>query len=102
MDEADVARLEIYTVEEREEDSAICIVRCVGGVVRVGQRLALEPNVSLSPENPDLTLGSITRYEKRIDFIDPPHNAKVHLSGRAVDSLERGVIITAVTTNDLR
>ncbi|MFG2815084.1 hypothetical protein [Streptomyces sp. NPDC048410] len=82
MDSA--AKLQIYSVEERSLDTAVCVVRCVGGIVRVGQEFGAH-----------LTLDRIIRYDQAVDFMDPPHGAQVRLSGAGVRELEKGVIITA-------
>ncbi|MFE1314313.1 hypothetical protein [Streptomyces sp. NPDC058755] len=81
------ARLQIYSVEERDGATATCIVRCVGGVVRVGQRFGVGPD--------KVTLKGILCYERPVDFVDPPHSAKVWLTGRSVGLLEEGSVITA-------
>lgn len=79
------ARLQIYSVEPTNLTSAVCVVRCVGGIARVGQEYA-------GP----MTLNSILRYGKAVDLLDPPHSATVCLSGAGVGGLERGVVITAL------
>ncbi|MDN3265453.1 hypothetical protein QWJ26_37755 [Streptomyces sp. CSDS2] len=85
------ARLSIHSVEEREATAAVCIVRCVRGAARTGQRFAVEPY-----DAPTMTLEEILRYERPVAFVDAPHNAKVRLTGEAVGMLVRGAVITAV------
>lgn len=83
-------RLQIYSVEERGAAYATCIVRCVGGIARTGQRFNAAAD---SPgEEVSITLDKIIRYGRTVDFIDPPHNAKVEFSGPGVIVLTRGVI----------
>jgi hypothetical protein len=47
-----------------------------------------------------LILDWINRYERLVDFIDPPHSAKVHMSGEVVGTLERGMTLTAITVGE--
>ncbi|MEU7559219.1 hypothetical protein [Streptomyces eurythermus] len=61
------------------------------GVARTGQRFAVEPY-----DAPTMTLEEILRYERPVEFVDPPHNAKVRLTGEAVGMLGRGTVVTAV------
>ncbi|MFF7384395.1 hypothetical protein [Streptomyces griseoluteus] len=79
------ARLQIHSVEHEGFDKAVCVVRCVGGSARVGQEYA-------GP----MTLDLILRYGKEVELVDPPHNAKVWLSGAGVRTLEPGAIVTAL------
>ncbi|MGC4999323.1 MULTISPECIES: hypothetical protein [unclassified Streptomyces] len=89
VQELDAARLQIHSVEQRSVDTAVCVVRCVGGIARVGQEFA-------GP----MILDRIVRYKEEVCFLDPPHSAKVMLSGAAVRVLEGGVVITAARTGD--
>lgn len=95
MDEDFTARLQIYSVEEKGTTTAVCIVRCVGGVARTGQHFAYPEDVGGSGSRSPMTLDWILRYEEPADCLEPPHNAKVQLSGDGIDELRRGVIITA-------
>ncbi|BDH07042.1 hypothetical protein [Streptomyces seoulensis] len=95
MDELDAARLQIYSCEPDGPEAAICIVRCVGGIVRVGQDLYFSASTSGVDVNSPMRLNGIIRYEKQVDFVDPPNSAKVYISGVGVARLEHGVIITA-------
>jgi hypothetical protein len=88
--------LQIYSVEERDAVSATCVVRCVGGVVRVGQRFGVGPDGGTRAGAPLVSLEGILRYERPTDSVDPPHSAKVHLTGEGVALLEEGWVITAV------
>jgi hypothetical protein len=87
---ADVGRLQVHEVEEKGDASAICIVRCVGGTPRTGQKFTTEKNPGVIPGSSTVTLESIIRHNKEMDFIDPPHNARVRLSGEVL-FLWRGV-----------
>ncbi|MDQ1048250.1 hypothetical protein QFZ76_006486 [Streptomyces sp. V4I2] len=100
MDDATVGKLQIYSVEERGVSSATCIIRCIGGVVHTGEHFSIEsdtpPNAAMAP----IILDWINRYEQLVDFIDPPHSAKVQLSGKAVVGLERGVTLASIGADD--
>ncbi|WP_329029045.1 hypothetical protein [Streptomyces sp. NBC_01423] len=96
MDDRTAGKLQIYSVEERGNGAATCVVRCVGGVVRTGQRFGAVPDADEAEAARGLlVLHRITRYEKDMDFIDPPHSATVRLLGDGVDFLKKGVILTA-------
>ncbi|MFI1365784.1 hypothetical protein [Streptomyces griseochromogenes] len=95
------AKLRIHSVEERDAQAATCIVRCVGGVVRVGQRFGVgsaddTKGGGTEGGSPLIALAWILRYERPVDFVDPPHSAKVRLTGEGVGLLEKGIVITAV------
>ncbi|WP_265568442.1 hypothetical protein [Streptomyces hygroscopicus] len=98
MDEIDTGKLQIYSVEERGDATATCIVRCVGGIVRTGQQFGVGSTLNPTRDPSVITLVWIKRYEQLMEFIDPPHNAKVHFVGAGASALERGVTITAITT----
>jgi hypothetical protein len=94
-------KLQIYSTEERGADFAICIVRCVGGVVHSGFRFLIESTDDAeNAASPTLSLDWIKRYDRMMDFIDPPHSAMVRLSGKSVSLLERGVILTTASADD--
>lgn len=87
--------LQIHSVEERDSRSATCIVRCVGGVVRPGQRFGVE-SADPSGGSSHLLLEWIECYGHRMDAVEPPYSAKAHLSGDGVSCLEEWVGITTV------
>ncbi|NUK04319.1 hypothetical protein HRW23_13800 [Streptomyces lunaelactis] len=90
------SRLQIYAVEAAAESGGICIARCVGGVVRVGQVFTHECPSGASVTDLRLTLDRIERYVGQyVDFFDPPHAARVHFSGTSTSALARGDIITS-------
>ncbi|MBB4715637.1 hypothetical protein BJ965_005519 [Streptomyces luteogriseus] len=93
MHDHNPGKLQIYAVEETEPLSATCIVRCVGGLVRSGQRFTVESADGNSGESFHVTLDWIERYGHRVDSFDPPHNARVHLSGSGVSLLKEGLTI---------
>jgi hypothetical protein len=93
--EAHAAQLQIYSVEEESAASVVCVVRCVGGVVHWGQEfrsLACDKPVKLRPV---IIVDWIRRYERSIELLDPPHSAKVRLTGEGVQELKKGDIIAA-------
>ncbi|MEU9922257.1 hypothetical protein AB0H51_13360 [Streptomyces griseoluteus] len=83
------ARLQIHSVEHEAFDKAVCVVRCVGGSARVGQEYA-------GP----MALDLILRYGMEVELVDPPHTAKVWLSGAGVRTLERGAVLTALRSGE--
>ncbi|USQ83237.1 immunity 50 family protein [Streptomyces phaeoluteigriseus] len=97
MDDTASGKLQIYSVEEEDPKGATCIVRCVGGRVRAGQRFEVDRDVDATADTPPLMLDWINRYERPVDFIGPPHSAKVHLSGEGVATLTRGCILSSVS-----
>ncbi|MEU9988516.1 hypothetical protein AB0E10_17310 [Streptomyces sp. NPDC048045] len=49
-----------------------------------------------------VSLEGSLRYERAVDFVDPPHTAKARLTGEAVARLEEGIAITAVVNTPPR
>ena len=90
-------KLQIYSVEDRGPTHATCVVRCVGGVARTGHRFTTNSAPDSLGENISITLTRIIRYGETVDFVDPPHNAKVDFSGEGVSVLERGVSVVSRT-----
>ncbi|MFF3687617.1 hypothetical protein [Streptomyces sp. NPDC002187] len=77
--------LQIHTAEPVAPGVVECVVRCVGGLVRVGQRY----------EAGRFTVDWIKSYGRRVDQIPPPYSAKVQLSGAGVEELRDRVVILA-------
>ncbi|UFR02615.1 hypothetical protein KBP30_16130 [Streptomyces sp. Go40/10] len=90
------ARLRIHSVADRGATAVTCVVRCVGGVVRVGQRFGVGPGAGTGDDAPLVALEGILRYGRPVDFVDPPHSAQVRLTGDAVAMVAPGHVITAV------
>ncbi len=88
-------KLQIYSVESIGPANATCIVRCVGGIARTGRRFNVNTVAHSSEAIAPLVLEEINRYGRTVDFVDPPHNAKVLLSGKGVSALARGVILVS-------
>ncbi|MEV2203112.1 hypothetical protein [Streptomyces fradiae] len=92
---ADSEMLQVYSVDTASDRSGTCIVRCVAGVVRIGDVFT---TVEDSPTTATtlLSVEKIERYhEVFVNSFDPPHAAKVHFSGPGVKSLKRGDILIA-------
>jgi hypothetical protein len=100
MADSTAGKLQIYEVEERTATAVTCIVRCVAGVVRTGQHFSIDSDACSNMIAAPLILDWINRYERLVDFIDPPHGAKVHISGEVVGTLERGATLTAITVGE--
>ncbi|WP_139140478.1 hypothetical protein [Streptomyces thermolilacinus] len=92
---ADPEMLQVHAVENATDHSGTCIVRCISGVVRIGDVFTTAEN-SPNTATTLLSIEKIERYrEVFVDFIDPPHAAKVHFSGPGTGSLEHGDILIA-------
>ncbi|MEV8227709.1 hypothetical protein AB0P41_16925 [Streptomyces sp. NPDC079167] len=87
--------LQIYEVEYGDDHGGVCVVRCLGGVVRTGQ-VFLAPTATTEPA-PAVTLTTtrIECYGREVPFLDPPHTARVTLSGGPVAGLARGTVLSA-------
>jgi hypothetical protein len=77
--------LNVEYVESTLEGAAMCVVRCLAGVAEPGLRLTVKTDSSV-----DLQLDWIKRYERLVDILDPPHNAKIQVSGRGSETLGKG------------
>lgn len=99
-DEKALAKLQICSVEEIQPLVATCIIRCVGGIVRPGQKFDVGASVDSPCEGFRVSLDLIERYGYRVDFIDPPNNARVHFKGDGVSLLARGITISSVNRSN--
>lgn len=93
------SRLQIYSMEEASESRGICIARCVGGVVRVGQTFTPGGAPGTASVDLSVTVTRIERYGRAVGFFDQGHAARVHLSGSSVSALARGTIIVRTATS---
>ncbi|GGV66310.1 hypothetical protein GCM10010228_18860 [Streptomyces massasporeus] len=93
MRDRESGKLQLYAVEEMQTLSATYIVRCVGGRVHTGRRFTVESADGRSGEGFHVELDWIDRYGQYVEFVDPPHNARVHLSGSGVSGLRKGLTI---------
>lgn len=96
MTDSEHARLQIYAVEASSPTGVICIVRCVGGIARAGQIFGVESATDAAGVGlGHVVLDRIDRYGRHVDFFDPPHSARVALSGGGVAALSKGVVISS-------
>ncbi|MGA4955839.1 hypothetical protein [Streptomyces lavendulocolor] len=95
------SRLQVDSVEEAGERGGTVIVRCVGGLARVGQTYTLEEGAGSGTGAPHFVLNRIERYPGVfVDVFGPPHAARVHVSGASPASLSRGVVIISKDDGD--
>ncbi|MEU7552535.1 hypothetical protein AB0B01_09260 [Streptomyces sp. NPDC044571] len=83
-----IAELQVYEVEEADVSGGVCIVRVIGGVARPGQVYAAG--------GMRLRLTSIEAWGGPREQVDPPHAARVHLTGPMVALLADGQVLTCV------
>ena len=88
MDESELDKLQIYSVEQDSPDGGVCIARVIGGIVRTGQSFVLE-------EGDDPRRFTVDRIEKGrpVEFMDAPHSVLVHLSGGPLTRLLLGDVL---------
>ncbi|MFG2590170.1 hypothetical protein [Streptomyces sp. NPDC048438] len=88
--------LQIYEVEYGDDLGGVCIVRCLSGVARAGQPFR-SPAASAGPAPAGpLTVTRIECYGREVAFLDPPHTARVTLSGGPTAGLAKGTVLSAV------
>lgn len=63
--------------------------------MRAGQRFSVDNAGDDSAAGPQVMLEWINRYGSSVDFVDPPHNAKVHFIGEGASLLRGGLIIAS-------
>jgi hypothetical protein len=89
--------LQIHSVEVCGPGEAVCVVRCVGGVPRVGHEFSVPAASGGAQEFLPVTLECIERYANVfVEFFGPPHAARVRLSGPGAPELIPGVTICSV------
>ncbi|PZT78048.1 hypothetical protein DNK56_26155 [Streptomyces sp. AC1-42W] len=88
--------LQISSVEERGAGTAVCVARCVGGVVRAGADFEVRlPDGAAGGAPVVLRLDRIERDGQTAESLHPPYGATVRVSGDGVDLLKKGVTLTA-------
>jgi len=87
------ARMQIYAAEGTTDRDRVFIVRCVGGIVRVGRTFVPDRSDETLPTDLRVTLTGIERYRRSVGSFDPPHTARVTLTGPSADALVRGSVI---------
>ncbi|MER5306846.1 hypothetical protein ABT034_03460 [Streptomyces sp. NPDC002773] len=90
MNVPEADELQIYRVVEHGPDGGICVVRCVGGVLRPGQVYTARGLTGT------VRLDRVEKYGRPVEFIDPPHSALIHLSGGVLDQLRYGDVLVAL------
>lgn len=58
-----------------------CVVRCLDGVVRVGDCVVAGELGDGSRVQLECNVVGIDRYGRNVDFVDPPHSARITLDG---------------------
>ena len=97
MNRREPGSLQIYEVESADDLGGVCLVRCIGGVVHTGQVFLLrDADGGPTPES-GVTLTRIERYGRSVDVLDPPHTARLTLTGRGVPALGRGSVISSTS-----
>ncbi|MET9671784.1 hypothetical protein ABZY68_01640 [Streptomyces sp. NPDC006482] len=90
MDETELGKLQIHSVEQDSPDGGVCIARVIGGIVRTGQSFVLEER-----DDPQrFTVDRIEKYGRPVEFMDPPHSVLVHLSGSPLTGLRFGDVLS--------
>lgn len=90
MNTSEAGELQIHTVVEHGPDGGVCVVRCVGGVLRPGQVFAARGLTGT------VRLDRVEKYGRSLEFIDPPHSALIHLSGGPLVQLRYGDALVSV------
>jgi hypothetical protein len=93
-----VNRLQIYSLEQHDQQGATYIVRCIGGTARVGQVYVAEAAEDAEGETASerLLLTQIERYRQPVKFFGAPHTAMVYLSGGGGSGLPKGSVLANV------
>ncbi|MFJ5304862.1 hypothetical protein [Streptomyces sp. NPDC088350] len=90
------ARISIEGIEEAAVDRALCVVRCVEGVVSPGDMFDTATSADGANGRVALLVTRIWRYGRPVELLDPPHSAKVELAGEGTLSLS-GVTHLTIT-----
>jgi hypothetical protein len=86
--------LKVESVDSQADGEADVVVRCLRGTLRVGQEVRITDAEGGSASGPaPLTVRTIWRYGKTVDFLDPPLSGKLELVGE-VDAIGVGSLIT--------
>ena len=74
--------LDVESIQSSSTSRTRCVVRCLQGALVEGQGLwAVDENGERIPSATPLVVVEMWRYERRVDLVDPPHNALVVLDG---------------------
>ncbi|MFG2293308.1 hypothetical protein [Streptomyces sp. NPDC048603] len=88
-----ITEVQVYSVEEADGAGGVCVVRCVGGVARVGQLYAAGES--------RIVLRRAERWGRAVPQVDAGHSAKVWLRGPVVALLGKGQVIRSVPVHGL-
>ncbi|MFE3194248.1 hypothetical protein ACFXHA_34945 [Nocardia sp. NPDC059240] len=75
---------EINRIEIDGNRAAILDVRCIEGTVRVGDRVIKGRTGNGDDVQVDLVIDGLLRYGRASEFVDPPHVARIRLSGQGI------------------
>ncbi|MEU8412008.1 hypothetical protein AB0C24_04435 [Amycolatopsis japonica] len=78
---AAVIRLGVESIEQGPRGKAVCVVRCLGEQVSVGDFLSTAVFEDGTSTKVDLRIVMILRYERPVELLDSPHSAKIELAG---------------------
>ena len=91
----DDTALSVEIVDARADDRAEVVVRCLRGTLRAGQQVRITEREGSSVSEPaPLTVRTIWRYGKAVDFIDRAHSGKLELVGE-IGAINVGNLIVA-------
>ncbi|WP_455352650.1 hypothetical protein [Streptomyces sp. SYSU K217416] len=85
-----VSEVQIESIERLSATDAVCIVRCIAGIARPGQRFTVQESPTVEGVSGSLHLSWVDRYGRRVEILDSPHAAKVLLVGAQVEDLKAG------------
>ncbi|MFD3609448.1 hypothetical protein ACFWXA_15470 [Streptomyces atroolivaceus] len=85
---------QIYEVESAGDLEGVCLARCIGGVARVGQAYVPAGTAEGLPADLRSTLTRIERHGRSAGLPDPPHTARITLTGRGVAAPGRGTVLS--------
>ncbi|MEV7549762.1 hypothetical protein AB0N89_09085 [Amycolatopsis sp. NPDC089917] len=78
---AAVIQLGVESVGQVSEEKAVCVVRCLGDQVSVGDVLSTAIFEDGSSTKIDLRVVGILRYGRPVELLDSPHSATLELAG---------------------
>jgi translation elongation factor EF-1alpha len=87
--------LVVEQVIDISDEGAVCIVRCLHGSVSTGDVVTMGETAEGQSLALSLKIKRIWRYEREVDFVDPPHVAKIELSGHESASIAHSLRLYA-------
>lgn len=76
------ARISVEGIEQMTANSAACPVRCLEGTVSLGDVFDTAVFTDGHLGSVSLRVAGLWRYGRPTDLLDPPHTAKLELTGR--------------------